>query len=308
MDVSSCLQFLSAKQPCLERWSTGRSSMRPPAQMPIFVAHAARLRRRREHIEMQLQKVGAEDVTFVLCADADVVAGLDPAIYTCLHPGYTKTYWSRPGVARLPNGTLSLALKHRLAHAEAARRKLRAALIIEDDAVLPLDLWSRLSEYTIPTDASIFFLGSYSRSLNPKLTLASSQLVLGTQPPVHRRHNGSTGKSPPHILGTVAYLLLEPGARALHNKPVRAESDVDLSLLAPTAWCGPTSPECAVAAPPAQYGPARWLIWQDESLSKELTHGRANSVRDGWVRACRGAMARADQKLQRSCRKFGVAM
>ena len=115
----------------------------------------------------------------------------------------------------------------------------------------------------------------------------------------------------PHILGTVAYVIFARGARALAFQPVRAESDVDLTLLSPTAHCGrqdPSSPPmhlCAVAAPPAQYGPSQWIVWQDETLSKQLTHGQANSVRDGWVRACRAAKPH-EQKLIRSCRKFGI--
>ena len=270
----------------------------------VYVMHARKLSSRRRHIEQQLLAVGFLDATFVLCADADVVARMHPVLYRCLHPQYTLTSWSRPGTNRLGNGTLSLALKHRIAHMDAARRNLPATVILEDDAVLPSDMWARLSEHAVPADADIFFLGSYSRSTNPKLTLANAPTVPGTQPPVHRRING-TSTPPPHIVGTVAYVLYARGARALSSQPVRAESDVDLSLLVPTANCAGTSPRCAVAAPPFQYGPTQWIVWQDESLGRGRTHGHKNSVRDGWARACRAARL-SDQGLLRACRKFGI--
>lgn len=306
LNPNQCVQSL-VTDGCLERWRPPLTpSLSPSAAatpLPVYIMHAKRLGRRRRHIEEQLLAVGVVDATFVLCADADVVARLDPAIYRCLHPQYTLTAWSRPGTKRLGNGTLSLALKHRLAHVDAARRGLAASVMLEDDAVLPGDLWAQLLKYSVPVDADVFFLGSYSRSSNPKLTLANAPTVPGTQPTVHRRVNG-TSTPPPHILGTVAYVLYLRGARALCSQPVRAESDVDLSLLVPTAHCARTSPRCAVAAPPIQYGPTQWIVWQDESLGKERTHGAKNSVHDGWARACRTARA-SDQGLLRACRKFG---
>ena len=306
-DISTCLPRL-ASGGCLERWQPAVSAPSyMPNAFPIYVAHARKLQRRRAHIEQQLQGMGATtDVTFVLCADADVISGLAPADYNCLHPHYTRTEWSRDGVSRLPNGTLSLALKHRLAHFDVARRGLRKALVVEDDAVLPANLWYRLAHFAVPSDAAIFFAGSYSRSLNPRLTLADSPVVAGTSPPVHRRRNGSDPLSTaaPHIVGTVAYVLYATGARALSTQPVRAESDVDLSLIAPTAHCRERRRDaCVVAAPQAQYGPSKWLVWQDESLSKELTHGQKNSVRDGWVRACLRASPH-DAALLKLCRRF----
>jgi hypothetical protein len=302
--VSACLQQLTTPT-CMERRSLGASS--EPLQLPIYVAHASRLLQRRRHIESQLTAIGAHDITFVLCADADVVGMLDPELFRCVHPQYTHTTWSPPGKARLFNGTLSLALKHRLAHADALARGLHAALVIEDDAVLPADLWDQLSQRmrSLPADASIYFVGSYSRSTNPRLTLAQSARVPGVEPPLMRRANGTTVGRPPHIIGTVAYVLLARGARHLGAQPVRAEADIDISLL--TMHCGTSSnpAPCAVAAPTGQYGPAQWLVWQDEALGNQRTHGRSNSVRDKWVRACRAAKP-DDQGLLRACRRFGL--
>ena len=135
-------------------------------KLPIYVAHARHLHRRRQHIAEQLRTIGSTDVTYVLCADASDISALDPAVYHQLHPQYTRTAWSPAARARLPNGTLSLALKHRLAHVDIWSRGLPRALVIEDDAVLPPTLPDELARYIpiIPDDAALFFVGSYSVS------------------------------------------------------------------------------------------------------------------------------------------------
>ena len=326
---------------CLKRATFQPPAGSPRLQLPIYAAHAPSLRRRRANLHRQLKAVGAVDATLVLCADADVVyAGasdrsrclgvpchaavtpipcapstlihsarrqrLPPQIYRCLHPQYTRTAWSPAARTRLPNGTLSLALKHRLAHRDIWRRRLPRALVIEDDVVLPPVLPSSLGRYLdlLPADASLFYVGSYSRSTNPRLTLASLPPLPGASPPIHRRLNFTTSPNPPYILGTVAYVVLARGAGALGSQPIRAEADVDLSLLSPTTQCQGVS-MCAVAAPDGQYGPTRWLGWQDAALSTEVTHGGVkSSVRDGWQRACRGAREGATSLL-RACHKFG---
>lgn len=279
---------------CLERASFAREHAQTLSHMPVYVAHAAHLRRRRRAIEAQLRTLGAPDVTFVLCADAGEVASLDVATRRCLHPSYLRTAWSPPS-GHLSNGTLSLALKHRLAHWHVVQRGLPAALVLEDDALLPADLWSTLAQYRVPPDASLFFLGSYSRSANPRLTLSALPAVEGTSPPVHRR---VWTLQPPHILGTVAYVVFAAGARALQLRPVSAEADVDLSLLSPQ--CGGAQ-RCANAAPPHQYGPTTWLVWP---AAEGNTHASgAPSVRDGWLRHCR-ERARLQQPLNRNCARF----
>ena len=325
--VEQTLSALAAPS-CLQRTSFAASSTTAALTVPIYVAHARKLKRRRLHVEAQLSALGATDVTLVLCADADAVAALSPAAYSCVHPSYTRTSWSPAGRTRLPNGTLSLALKHRLAHFDIARRQLPAAVVLEDDAVVRPSLPSLLARYlaALPADAALFFLGSYSRSTNPRLTLADLPTVATASPAaplgassaeagssraplaIHRRLNGSAFPRPPHILGTVGYLVLGRGAAALAAQPVRAESDVDLSLLPPTSKCERTPDSCAVASPTAQYGPSRWLVWQDETLGKELTHGSAKaSVRDGWRASCRAA-ASTDVGRIKACRRFGFAV
>ena len=185
----------------------------PPA---VYIAHARRLHHRRRLIETRLQMIGPRDVTFVLCADSDEVARLSPVQRHCLHPAYARTSWS-PAAGRLSNGTLSLALKHRLAHRDILHRKLSAALVIEDDALLPSDIWTQLARFRIPSDADLFFLGSYSKNPNPRMTLSASPHVRGTAPAVHKRN-----RTAPFILGTVAYIVFARGAAAL-QRPIAAE-------------------------------------------------------------------------------------
>ena len=296
--VEPTLSAMASTQ-CMVRASYPRSGGGGLA-LPVYVAHARRLHQRRAHLNEQLSSVGAPDVTLVLCADADEVASLDADAYRCVHPSYTRTSWSDARHARLPNATLSLALKHRLAHRDMHKRRLRAALVIEDDAVFGTDLPSQLSAYlrVLPADAALLFLGSYSRNPNPRLTLAELPTVVES-PRLHRRLNGSASPGAPQILGTVAYVVTRRGAAMLANQPVRtskppadrltispdgleprallasrarltrshlsmwidvcsraqvrAEADVDLSLLAPTSHCGATTVLCEVAAPIQQY-------------------------------------------------------
>ena len=162
---------------CLERVvaSPGLAQTLGGSALPVYVAHARHLLQRRRALEIRLQAVRVHDLTFVLCVDADEVAGLSAAHLHTLHPEYARTTWSP--ARGLSNGTLSLALKHRLAHWDILQRKLPAALVIEDDAMLPHNLWDRLATFHIPADADLFFLGSYSKNPNPRMTLASAPQV-----------------------------------------------------------------------------------------------------------------------------------
>ena len=310
VDVSRCtvdaLEWvIGGESECMERSSMVGARF----PMPIYVAHAKQFKKRRQHIASQLAIVGAAQVVFVLCADADVVAAMNYNVYECLHPEYTRTSWSPHDRTRLPNGTLSLAIKHRLAHFDIWRLRHPSALVIEDDAVLPAALPSQLEAYltALPMDASLFYVGSYSRSTNPRLTLADLPALPNISPSIHLRLNGTAWAKPPHILDTVAYVVLAKGAAALGWQPIRAEADVDLSLLGPSSQCTSSPADCYVAAPDFQYGPAQWLAWQDATVGKEVTHGKSkDSVRDGWMRACRAARP-SDIKggLLRACRRFG---
>jgi hypothetical protein len=209
------------------------------------------------------------------------------------------THWSSSD-ATLTNGTLSLALKHQLAYLDIIHRALPKALILEDDSVLPPDLWGALDAYLriIPADAHIFYAGSYSP--NPRGGSLRDADVVGraamdvksrwlAPPTLHVRTPWQTNGTRPAIVGSNAYIVTLSGARTL-LQPVVAETDVQLSLLSPTPLCkrtprtcfppvglqgcGAIVPRsgCGITAPPHQYGPTRWLIWQDPSARNKLSH------------------------------------
>ena len=210
----------------------------------------------------------------------------------------------------LSNGTLSLALKHRLAHWDIYRRQLPAALVVEDDALLAHDLWQRLAQYRAPVDADLFFLGSYSQNQSPRMTLSAARAVAGSSPTVHCR---AAGDGEPYILGTVAYVVFARGAAAL-QRPVVAEADVDLSLLAtsrPHCATGghlsraAASFRCAVAAPPRQCGPSQWLVWPSAAAGEENTHvSGGQGVRDKWRQHCKELIA-AGKLANKNCERLG---
>ena len=109
----------------------------------------------------------------------------------------------------------------------------------------------------------MFYLGSYSANSRGG-TLQTEPQVAGLAPAVHRRRNGSE----PHLLGTLAYLVFARGLPSLLG-PVRVEADLTLSLLRPSAPCGP---HCPISAPREQYGPRRWLVTPDPSTHQN-SHG-----------------------------------
>ena len=72
-----------------------------------------------------------------------------PCVNPCLQANryvvHDPAYFDRErGWHGMPNGTLSLALKHKLASLDMLARHLPSALIVEDDAMLPVHLWSAL--------------------------------------------------------------------------------------------------------------------------------------------------------------------
>lgn len=137
------------------------SALQP--QLAVFVMHYPRLRERRRLMHEQLAAMSAKDVTWMLCANREDVELLSPSAAACLFQG-------REGWAELPpsNGSRSIALKHLLAFEVVRSRNLPEALILEDDAVLPLDLWWMLASpwAARPSDAHILWLGGGHRNQN----------------------------------------------------------------------------------------------------------------------------------------------
>ena len=222
------------------------------AHMPIYALHYTALVERGKALRLRLTELRAADVTWVYCADRDVVQALDATQRACIYPCTNPNLWFQ-GVMR--NGTISLALKHKLAAYDLFHRHLPAALVIEDDAVFAPNFWSELMQLQIPSDCDVLLIGSYSKAAHygtfKGFPLASSN--------VHARNLTEGGTR--SIFGAVGYMLFHSGARHVVMSPVTAPADVALF-----GWhvdpC--TGPDGRVHAPlplARQYGPTRWLVW-----------------------------------------------
>lgn len=206
-------------------------------QLPIYVTHAPFLYERGVFMRAQLAALHTEDVTWVECFNRDHAANLTRAALDCLYPCTTfqRTIMS--------NGTLSLAVKHRLAAFDIMNRNLSAALVLEDDAALPFDLWSQLARVHLPSDAAILHLGSYSvrstigtlsfrhgAGCHTRMEESGAPLLSSVhkmQKPIEVwRRNFSCF---PTVFGTVAYVLLARGARKHARGPITAPSDFGLT-------------------------------------------------------------------------------
>ena len=90
-------------------------------------------------------------------AETEELRALDSWSLACVHSP-VPTRWN----SGMHLGTLSLALKHQMVYYDVVQRKLPSALVLEDDALLPQDLWELYAAICLPTDAGVFFLGSYA--------------------------------------------------------------------------------------------------------------------------------------------------
>lgn len=155
---------------CMVRRSYSSGRMQQPShaqRLPIFVTHAPFLVERKAWMERQFATIAASDVTFIECFNGEDSENLTPHMRACLHPCFVEVELhavggARPKQAGLSHGTLSLAVKHRLAAFEILRRRLHAALVLEDDAALPFELWKMLAAVRLPRNAQLFYVGSYS--------------------------------------------------------------------------------------------------------------------------------------------------
>ena len=179
-----------------------------------------------------------------------------------------------------------------MAARDIVHRGLRAAIILEDDAMVPSDLWLRLAALEAPADADVFYLGSYSSRATvgtlrgePMVASSITTTASSTSPPssearlsIHRRTVGTK----PLLVGTNAYVLFARAAAVL-LQPIRAEADITLTFLdAPhqcrtqrgTAGVAPSPERCLLLhAPPAhQYGPSSWIVGQDLHGLEQKTH------------------------------------
>ena len=297
---------------CLHRLSLGDGQNL--STLPVYVAVVPVLSHRMAAITRRLGAAGAPDVTFVTCANREDIQQLPPAQRACLHPHGVRTEWTMP--EQLANGTLSLAVKHTIAFRDLLRRRLAAALMLEDDALVPAGLWASLAPYAVPCDVDIFWLTAYRQNMGV-FALGSSRharpvvTASAGRPAVYARLNGSG------IVSAAGFVVFARAAATMLSQRITAPADIALSCLSPTVSCcttksaaaaaataaaaaarhakhlrgtlpvaapppplPPPSCECSFAAPTRQYGPARWLFGQDNAPGKGLAGGSHHDV--GW--------------------------
>ena len=206
----------------------------------------------------QLIRLHAGDVTWVLCAGREVVAALDAANRTCLHPCNEQNELSNQ--VRLHDGTISLALKHKLACLDMLRRGLASALVLEDDAMLPATMWESLAQMDIPRDADIFWVGSYASSAKGSFGTEQHPEAPGVRDAPARVHRRNSSRYP-HALGAVGYVVFPVGAWISSSQPVTAPADYALSVFGRRRCASDLIDLYMLRAPPNQYGPASWLVW-----------------------------------------------
>lgn len=276
-----CLQRLlqrmaASPRGCMRRVALGRPAA--TASVPIFVAVVPQLRSRLEAITRRVAALGAADVTLIECANADTVAALSARERACIHPeGQPTRFQPATHVDPLKaNGTLSLAIKHALAYADLlSRPAAHAALMLEDDAMVPTSLWQSLAPYRVPCDAGIFWLSAYRQDMRIKALGG----MMGRRKPLvessDRHADVHRHDSPNTIISTAGYLFFRSAARTMLSQPIRAPSDVALSLVNSTSVCVqdfasrfqpmPPPAACRFVPPAHQYGPKRWLFGQDNA-------------------------------------------
>ena len=296
---ASTLSRLVGGGACLRRESFGEAGVQPLLpQLAVYVLSVPALAQRARRMTQRLTAARVHDVTWVYCANRDHVAHFDAATRACIHPEYVQHPWSRGAV--MANGTLSLAIKHQIAARDIVQRGLPAAIVLEDDAIVPSDLWRRLALLETPRDADVFYLGSYSSRAHvgtlraEPAVVAAASVSSGGGGKAARGGGGSgsgsgglsihrrTAGGQPLLLGANAYILFAKAAAAL-LAPIVTEADITLTLLdAPTqcrtqrgtAGRAPVPERCSHlrTPPPRQFGPSAWLMGQDTQHVEQKTH------------------------------------
>lgn len=225
-------QLAASPRGCLIREDLSQNSSKAIGMLlprfPVYVLHAPWLLRRHNFMQKQLVGLTAADVTWVTCANRGDVDSMSPAMRHCAYPcvqmnRYAVMNKTTDRAEPLANGTVSLALKHKLAAYDILQRGLTAALVLEDDAVLPPDLWTQLARLQLPRACQLFWMGSYSSRTNVG-TLADHPRIADN---VHRR---DASRGFPVILGAVGYVLFRSGAQLVASEPVTTAADIAISL------------------------------------------------------------------------------
>ena len=238
--------------------------------LPIYVLTAPALVLRQKKMVAHLSAAGSDEVTFVQCANRDAVAALTPFERGCLyHPAYNPM--EPPAFRRsISNGSISIALKHRIALYDLLSRRDTppAAIVLEDDAVVTPNFWARLSAHAIPFDADIFFLGSYgygATSLRKyREPVATGGEAYGT-PAVHWRDPCSQKKHQysARQISSVAYAVWRPAAAAMLGT-IRSTTDTWLSV----QQCGKSDACDTCSDARRQYGPSDWIVGHESVGSR----------------------------------------
>ena len=143
---------------CIQRYSLCTSNC---SFYATYVIHSPFLVKRKEAILKLLYAAHTKDVTFVTCIERTDVNKFSHNTRSCLYVSTPNPFDKYNTI--LANGTISLALKHRLAYLDITQRNLSSALILEDDATFkqPSYFWNVVNSFRIPENADIFYLGSY---------------------------------------------------------------------------------------------------------------------------------------------------
>jgi len=265
------------REDCMLRISLGETQMLSveATDLPVYVLHAPNLAVRKAQILGQLRGLngGVRNVTFVQCMNADDVGRLDAAQRACLYrpsswipyQAYSSTF-PNMRAGEMYNGTLSLAIKHKIALYDIVKRNVSAALVLEDDAILPIDLWKRLHSFRVPTDADVFYLGSYTNAKSFNVLRKEPHVLNQPAHTVLHQRSCSVHRGSSTHLGAVAYIAYQRGARAM-LRSVRAPADTALSVLP----CGNRSCEFCTQGE-TQYGPTSWMVHQHTTIGSTHYH------------------------------------
>lgn len=224
----------------------------------LFVIHCKRLRERREHLEGTLRRLGWT---------GRWITDFDP-------PEIPRETWRRRGSRSLRKEEASLYLKHLAAYREMVDSAIGAALVLEDDAVLPDGFPSLLDRYlaALPADCDMaFFATSIGRDAPPL-----------PEHPLYANGHGTRS--------TCAYLIVRPCAERLlehlERRPITRPIDLTLDQLVRewnlvTYWSVPAIIE--QGSETGLFAHSLGVSWRDPRLSARLVHRIASTLRT-WLR------------------------
>lgn len=272
----------------LSNWSSSvnASTSEQQPQLPIFVMHHPAYRERHRWMRLQLSAISALDVTWVLCANREDVDSLTPAASACLFQGAVQP----------SNGSRSIALKHLLAYQQLRLRNISEALVLEDDVMLPLDLWFVLQAPWArrPPDTDLFWLGggrifNFDEHRFPQTSYCglkyNDRRRLFTYCVMNRSNWWTQYKtSEPRFITSASYVISRKGAASMQGWPVIGPSDKAISdgqyvcrrrFWGAASTCHKDAGTCRLGA---QYGTSRWVI-----QTHEVREANGTQVLKHWV-------------------------